>query len=376
MTEDEIVKTLTRIDTVGTNLCTISVGPFSVFSLQSHPCPDSATSYACAEAIELKEVSPTQATYDDSDDPRFRHQSGISDSLSQCHTTTTNDAFAFLNMPHGRNNNSSSYPSELSQHPIGGGIDSFEQDSSGALIQAVGPESLKEAPIHSNSLDEGGMRFIESPILLAAHPPIAGPISSELDAGPIQSTSLSNRVDLCLNASSVSIQSLVWSSKVLDLDYSLSTTMIREKIAAILMNHYTNKMVHLMQPVLHQGNPFKNIYLPLAIKGSSSSTVANDSDHTYSASVAVFHSLLSAAAINLQGPELREDGLQQLAFHHKQHALVALRNALATRSSNYKDLMTAILSLVSIDVSVLDLFARSLLIYRSSMAVFMIIGFT
>ncbi|RQM05818.1 hypothetical protein DH86_00002129, partial [Scytalidium sp. 3C] len=60
--------------------------------------------------------------------------------------------------------------------------------------------------------------------------------------------------------------------------------------------------------------------------------------------------LLSTAAINLHGLQPGENGLQQLACHHKQRALVALRSALATQSGSYRDLMTAILSLVSADI--------------------------
>lgn len=67
--------------------------------------------------------------------------------------------------------------------------------------------------------------------------------------------------------------------------------------------------------------------------------------------VAVCHSLLSAAANNLQGLRAGESDLGAAAYYHRQKALVTLRNALASRYSAYKDLMTAILALVSVDVS-------------------------
>lgn len=146
--------------------------------------------------------------------------------------------------------------------------------------------------------------------------------------------------------------------------------------ADMLIHHYAKHMVHLMQPVSHQANPFRTIYLPLAIEGSPNVEIVYPSDRVYSASVTVFHSLMAMAAIHLQSVQSRGESLQRLACHHKQRALIALRSALATRSSNYKDLMTAILSLVSADVSVSSHLLRSLLRSRLSMAAPTTIGFT
>jgi arginine metabolism regulation protein II len=134
------------------------------------------------------------------------------------------------------------------------------------------------------------------------------------------------------------------------LSYSLGYPQIKDPSVNMLIHHYTNNIVHLMQPVSHRENPFQTLYLPLAIEGSSFTEIDQDSEGISPATVAVFHSLLCSAATNLQGLGSRDSGLQQLAYRHKERALNALRNSLARKVGRYKDLMVAILSLVSVDV--------------------------
>lgn len=124
----------------------------------------------------------------------------------------------------------------------------------------------------------------------------------------------------------------------------------------LLIHHYAKHMVHLMQPIIHSANPFERIYLPLAIQGSSDLEQEGSADSSSSPRAAVCHSLLSAAANNLQGLRSEESNLGATACYHRQKALITLRNALASRSSAYKDLMTAILALVSVDVSCATIF--------------------
>ncbi|OJJ07631.1 hypothetical protein ASPVEDRAFT_46894 [Aspergillus versicolor CBS 583.65] len=130
-------------------------------------------------------------------------------------------------------------------------------------------------------------------------------------------------------------------------EHNLASSIIEDTTASMLMHHYMQHVVHLMQPVSHSRNPWRTVYLPLALQGSSQLDVPR---RFHSASVAVFHSVLSIAAVNLQSMRSEQEGLQQLACHHKQRALVALQSALSTKSTPYKDIMTAILSLVSADI--------------------------
>lgn len=139
-------------------------------------------------------------------------------------------------------------------------------------------------------------------------------------------------------------------------EHNLASSIIEDTTASMLMHHYMQHVVHLMQPVSHSRNPWRTVYLPLALQGSSQLDVPR---RFHSASVAVFHSVLSIAAVNLQSMRSEQEGLQQLACHHKQRALVALQSALSTKSTPYKDIMTAILSLVSADVSPYSIFLDS-----------------
>lgn len=132
--------------------------------------------------------------------------------------------------------------------------------------------------------------------------------------------------------------------------YNLGFPQIRDPSVTMLMHHYTNNIVHLMQPVSHRENPFQTLYLPLAIEGSSFTETSQGSQGISPATVAVFHSLICSAATNLQGLGSRDSKLQQLACWHKERALNALRNSLVRKVGRYKDLMVAILSLVSVDV--------------------------
>lgn len=136
------------------------------------------------------------------------------------------------------------------------------------------------------------------------------------------------------------------------LTYNFGPPQIKNPSVTMLIHHYTNNIVHLMQPVSHKGNPFQTLYLPLAIEGSSDIEIDQGSRRGVSpVTVAVFHSLLCSAATNLEGLGSRDTGLQQLAYRHKERALNALRNSLVRKIGRYKDLMVAILSLVSVDVS-------------------------
>jgi arginine metabolism regulation protein II len=118
--------------------------------------------------------------------------------------------------------------------------------------------------------------------------------------------------------------------------------------ATILLRHYMENMVYLMQPVSHRRNPFKTIYLNTALEGCRDSA----SPETSAATVSVYHSVLAAAAIHLQWSTPQETSyLNQMACYHRQEALKAARSALNDKKCTYKAVMTAVLSLVSVDVS-------------------------
>ncbi|KAJ9625186.1 hypothetical protein H2204_010573 [Knufia peltigerae] len=126
---------------------------------------------------------------------------------------------------------------------------------------------------------------------------------------------------------------------------NLSTAVLSKTLSHMLLRHFTEHTVHIMQPVAHARNPFRTIYFPLAIEGSEQSD-----DAASSASVATFHGLVSTAAIDMQIPQSENEGLKSVVGHHRQSALIALQKALVKQTSNYRKLMTAILTLVSMDI--------------------------
>jgi hypothetical protein len=125
--------------------------------------------------------------------------------------------------------------------------------------------------------------------------------------------------------------------------------------AAMLISHYAENVAHLTQPVVHQSNPFRSLYLPLAIKGSLDMEDYQALGGNISARAAVFHSLVATAALHLLGLGFQSQELEHLVCHHKQQALLALRCALSRKVGTYKELMMVVLSLVSVDVSLVCL---------------------
>lgn len=133
--------------------------------------------------------------------------------------------------------------------------------------------------------------------------------------------------------------------------YNMATPIAGSSSVAIFIHHYAEHVAHLMQPVAHQNNPFRSLYLPLAIEGSFDMGDYQALGSIMSARAAVFHSLVATSALHLLGLGLKNPDLERLICHHKQQALVALRFALSKKVSKYKELMMGVLSLVSVDVS-------------------------
>lgn len=121
-------------------------------------------------------------------------------------------------------------------------------------------------------------------------------------------------------------------------------------ITSFLLCHYARHMLCLMQPVYHRMSPFKTVYLPTALNGTPNLNVTRNSYQVSNAATAVFHGVLASAAANLQGLYGNNRRFRDLFCHHKYFALLAARKALIDGRSTYKELMTAILCLVSVDV--------------------------
>ncbi|OBT82751.1 hypothetical protein VE02_09105 [Pseudogymnoascus sp. 03VT05] len=352
MTEDEVMQSITRLDRSATKPATTTSGPFSVFSLQPpSPSPsDSTTSGTRVETIESGESPPIQETHDDCHELGLQHQSDSPDYEVGRQYTITDDVFEPPIIPFITDLDALSDLPDPLTNPTDSHTSYPERYQMGISLQALSPESLDEMPFCDNSADDEGREAIGLLGLGFSNPQKITLIPLEVDGTAPQTPSLSNRINHWSNSPLNVAESLRRSTHSMGIAGSLSTTIVGNTTAAMLMHHYMKHMIHLMQPVFHQGNPFRTIYLPLAIEGSPNLAVSSHSGPLYSASVTVFHSLMSMAAVHLQSLGSGEYGLQQLACHHKQRALITLQSALATQSSNYRDLMTAILSLVSADI--------------------------
>lgn len=341
MTEDEVAQALGKIENLERKQATTTFGPFSVFGLQSSSHADSTTSDTRSESPKSGGRSPFQETYDSHDKSTLHHQDDGPESVRRSQSICTDNDLGPLNTPLIVGCDETANSLDLT-NSTGDDICHPERDIMGTSTEAPSPKPI---PSYHSILDNE-TRTTVAPLTLTFHN-LQGtdPVPSETEES--QSPCVSNQMRHS------NMDSLFQGRQSITLGHHLTTALVQNTTAAMLMHHYTKHVVHVMQPVLHPRNPFSTIYLPLAVKGSSGLELVTGPRRTCSASVTVFHSLLSTAATSLRSLGPGEEDLQQLACHHKQHALVSLQNALARQSSSYKDLMTAILSLVSADVSTL-----------------------
>ena len=134
----------------------------------------------------------------------------------------------------------------------------------------------------------------------------------------------------------------------------LQTPQFQDPQTSMLMHHYVNYVADLLQPVLHPSNPWRTVYIPYALEGCPDLLLSPNLTASSDVSIALFHSLLSAAAFHLRNVS---DGCQKyhkLGLQHRTKSLRALNSALLYSSDVqlYTVYLTAMLSLVTIDVSI------------------------
>lgn len=123
--------------------------------------------------------------------------------------------------------------------------------------------------------------------------------------------------------------------------------------ARYLLDHYVKNVTRIMTVVIHPKNPWKTIYLPRACSAIGDLVGFG---YTASARNALLHALLAVSAFHLQSkfPE-NSDGRKHylsLGLQLKAEAYTWLSECLMKdlASQKYKDVITAVLSMVSIDV--------------------------
>ncbi|KAF9891690.1 hypothetical protein FE257_003702 [Aspergillus nanangensis] len=333
MTERQVQQAITTIDNSAANPASTTIGPFSVFCIES----DSHVYTADAEpqSVQSAEQSSTQDTVDSCNESLVVHQDDDSpEFLSPSPLTNTDNppnlCDPLFTTAWDAGTNSLGPLTDLT----GDSILHPELEITGLVTQSFHPESLTSS-YHD---------IINNQLGISSSSEETRPLEPHDSHSPFQYDSPSQTTRIF----SPETSSLV--AGPLSFGHNLTASLIRTTTATMLMDHYTQDVVHLMQPVFHPRNPFRTIYLPVAIKGLSEIEATTTCGRVHPASITVFHSLLSAAAVSLQSRQSGADALRDLACHHRQRALITLRSALETQSSSYKDLMTAILSLVSADI--------------------------
>lgn len=152
------------------------------------------------------------------------------------------------------------------------------------------------------------------------------------------------------------VESLSLYSQTDSLDFELSSAIYSNTSVGLLMHHYITNIPDLLQPANHYRNPYKLIYVPSAIIGSSNLILGMGAKTELSSSnIAIFHALLSVSAFHLRGTRYTENNtmFEQLGRFHRAQALQNLRIALQneSREMDRHAAMAVMLSLVTSDVS-------------------------
>jgi arginine metabolism regulation protein II len=120
-----------------------------------------------------------------------------------------------------------------------------------------------------------------------------------------------------------------------------------------LLDHYINRVIPIMTVVTHPKNPWRTIYLPRALSAVGDLISLG---RTSSARNALLHALLASSAFNLKsrfpdGSDAQKHYFQ-LGVRLKSEAYIWLGDCLGRDLSKqkYKDVVTAVLSMVTIDV--------------------------
>ncbi|OQE19677.1 hypothetical protein PENFLA_c018G04368 [Penicillium flavigenum] len=321
MTDSEVTRALTTVQKTATDpAVTTTVGPFSVFQTQSASTRDIDHSSS---------QNPGDTAMDGSEETNQRTINNPIIPMVDSPYQTTSELPQFLESTV----DTTVPPSDVC---VGG-------DQAETPIGALATESPDDAPV-VNTRTSTTTSLSHQPDYLCPTSHGLATTSRGVDVTVSQSPGWMERNDDSPRESAPEDLGVIL------FENDLALTIMEDTTAAMLMHHYMQHVVHLMQPVSHPRNPWKTVYLPLALHGSSQLDLPKSWNQLHPASVAVFHGVLSVAAVNLQSMEADQEALERLACHHKQLALVALQSTLATKSTPYKDIMAAILSLVSADI--------------------------
>jgi hypothetical protein len=120
-----------------------------------------------------------------------------------------------------------------------------------------------------------------------------------------------------------------------------------------LLHNYVIHVADLLQPIQHPCNPYRTLYFPAALQASNLRSHAHAHPTTQVVQSVLLHSLLASSAFHLWNCDSSNIKYHKIGSQHRQRALYLLQSALTSSfpAAEYKTLMMAILSLVTIDVS-------------------------
>jgi arginine metabolism regulation protein II len=215
--------------------------------------------------------------------------------------------------------------------------------------------------------DNGHLRSIILPIL-------DGPLSNN------NTTSLDEQSNPCESTISINTTSVIPSQQILanSLQFYSSRSpspqmdiggyLLPDRNTSMLMYHYTKHVAELLQPVLHPRNPWRTTYFQFALQGCPDFATCDSSGPALKVSTAIFHSVLSSAAFHLRNATGGSTRFHKLGLRHRAKSLQALNSALLGPwdSKLYTAYLTAMLSLVTIDVSIITCKASAFELHLTS----------
>ncbi|EQB43405.1 hypothetical protein CGLO_17943 [Colletotrichum gloeosporioides Cg-14] len=148
--------------------------------------------------------------------------------------------------------------------------------------------------------------------------------------------------------------SIVLSHMGTPLRYAITTSISGDAVIDRLMHHYAEHVAVMLQPIQHPQNPYRQLYVPAALEAASGLTSpAQRQLHIPKAAVksVIFHSLVASSAFHLWNCLPSQIKYHKIGARHRQQALLLLRSAISLEmpTAEYKTLMVAMLSLVTID---------------------------
>ncbi|UPK95338.1 hypothetical protein LCI18_006273 [Fusarium solani-melongenae] len=131
----------------------------------------------------------------------------------------------------------------------------------------------------------------------------------------------------------------------------ISITLFGNAEVDSLMNHYNLHVADLLQPIDHSGNPFRTLYLSTALEGVSYRAWDTETP-TAKVYSALSHSLVAASAFHRWNCGQLQPNYRDMGVKHRYYAIQALQGAIqqAAPAANYKILMVAVLSLITVGV--------------------------